>query len=76
MIVDLVGILDHEDGGATIYMDLDRDALVAFATIGIRHVLIEKAKETVGGHFDAKGSGNSEAGEDSDPPIYGEFPGF
>jgi hypothetical protein len=40
-------IIDHEDGGATIVLDLDAEALKAFASIGIRHVLLEAAEKAI-----------------------------
>lgn len=76
MIIDVVGVLDHEDGGATIYMDLDRDALVALVSVGIRQVLTEAVRGIVSGHIDTKGTRDASAGEDGDPLVYGEFPGF
>lgn len=40
-------IIDHEDGGATIVLDLDVEALKAFASIGIRHVFLEAAEQVI-----------------------------
>jgi hypothetical protein len=40
-------IIDHEDGGATIVLELDAEALKAFASIGIRHVLLEAAEKAI-----------------------------
>ena len=40
-------IIDHEDGGATIVIDLDAEALNTFVSIGIRHVLLEAAEKVI-----------------------------
>ena len=42
--IEVVSVTDHDDGSATILMDLSPDALIAFAKIGLHHALTEAAK--------------------------------
>lgn len=69
-------IKDHPDGSCTISFEMGAEAMKIFAAIGLQQVLIDKAEETISGHTDTEGAGNFSAGEDGDPPVHGEFPGF
>jgi hypothetical protein len=69
-------IVDNPDGSATITFDMSVEALKVFAAIGLQQLLIEKAKEIVDGHSDAKGSGDAGSGERGDPDFHEQFPGF
>ena len=74
--IHVESIQDHEDGSATISFEVGIEALKLFASIGIQQVLLESAKGVIDGRSDTKGSGDGGAGEDGDPPVHGEFPGF
>lgn len=48
--VEVISVTDHEDGTATIVVDLSPDALIAFAKVGLHHALIEAAKRGIDEH--------------------------
>lgn len=69
-------IEDHPDGSCTISFEMGAEAMKIFAAIGLQQAIMDKAKEILNGHPDTKGAGDAGAGEDDDPPVHGEFPGF
>lgn len=69
-------IEEHPDGSCTISFDMGVEAMKIFAALGLQQVLTDKANEVLDGHSDTKGTGDAGAGEDGDPPVHGEFPGF
>lgn len=75
-LIDIVDLVENEDGSMTLRVDMTSEALKAFASIGLLNTLVEKAKEVTDGHSDAEGQGDSQAGKGSNPPVHGEFPGF
>jgi hypothetical protein len=76
MKIQIVGTTEHPDGSLTITFDLDRDAVMAMAEIGMVATLTEAAEKVNNGYTDTEGSGDFEAGEDGDPPVHGEVPGL
>lgn len=74
--VAVENIEEHPDGSCTISFEMGVEAMKIFAAIGLQQALMDKAKEILNGHPDTKGAGDSGAGEDDDPPVHGEFPGF
>jgi hypothetical protein len=75
MKIQVVGTTEHPDGSITYTFDLDQDAVVAMAQIGLMTTLIEAAGKVENGYTDAEGASNGGTGEDGDPPVHGEFPG-
>lgn len=74
-MIDVISMVDHPDGTCTVCLSLGQDEFMAFAKIGILHV-VEKASanvsngyEVVGGHFDSEGSGDDQTGEGGDSPL-------
>ena len=43
--IEVVNILEMEDGGAMVTFDMDQDAIKYFACIGLKHVLISALEE-------------------------------
>ena len=43
--IEVVNVLEMEDGGAMVTFDMDDDALKHFAGIGLKHVLISALEE-------------------------------
>lgn len=72
MKIECEKFIEHEDGSATVTVVFDEEALWAMVKVGLLSA-IEKA---VNGHLDTEGSGDPSTGEDGDPPVHGEFPGF
>lgn len=74
MKIEVESIAENEDGSAVFVVNVDEEALVALAKVGLVAALEEAAANH--GHTDTKGAGDAPSGEDGDPPVYGEFPGF
>jgi hypothetical protein len=74
--IQVVGTTEHPDGSITYTFDLDQDAVVAMAQIGLMTTIIEAAEKVADGYTHPEGAGDGGAGEDGDPPVHGEFPGF
>ncbi len=71
----------NDDGSVDMVFTMDVEALNTLAKIGLRKCLEEAAEKLEAaakdyGHFDTEGAGDAPAGEDGDPPVHGEFPGF
>lgn len=62
--IEVVDIDEHEDGSATISIDMSHDAMRAFAAAGIHKALMDMAKqgEDVCGYFDTEGTSNGPTG--------------
>lgn len=45
--MQVVHIEDHEDGGATITIDCEREELIEFAKVGILKILTDVANEVI-----------------------------
>lgn len=43
--IQVVNVLEMEDGGAMVTFDMDEDALKHFACIGLKHVLVTAIEE-------------------------------
>lgn len=75
--IDIVDLIENEDGSVTLRIDMSLEALKVFASIGLLETIRDKAEDVLAdGRVDTKGAGDAEAGEGSDPAVHGEFPGF
>lgn len=75
--IDIVELIENEDGTMTLRIDMSLEALKVFASIGLLETIKDKAEDVLAdGRTDTEGAGNAEAGEGSNPPVHGEFPGF
>lgn len=54
--VEVLEVIDHDDGTATIKFDIGVEAMKAFAAIGLQKCLVDKAKEILDGHSDTEGT--------------------
>ena len=52
MNIEVINVVDLDDGGAVMTVDLDREALLALAKSGLIKILIEAAEQTIGEHCD------------------------
>jgi hypothetical protein len=65
--IEVVDIVDNDDGSAKISIDMSHDAMRAFAALGIHKALMEMAavvekEPDLYGHIDTEGSGNGQTG--------------
>ena len=75
--IDIVELIENEEGTMTLRIDMSLEALKVFASIGLLETIKDKAEDALAdGRTDTEGAGNAEAGEGSNPPVHGEFPGF
>lgn len=47
MRIEVIKVVDNEDGSATVEFDMDEDSLRVFAKIGVLKALSDAAKEAV-----------------------------
>lgn len=66
---EVVSIVEHDDGTADVTLEMDIEMLKIFASIGLLEVFRSKAMEVMGGHSDAEGDGNENAGAGGDTAI-------
>lgn len=50
MNIEVINIVDLDDGGAVMTVDLDREALLALAKSGLIKILVEAAEQTIKNH--------------------------
>jgi hypothetical protein len=48
--IQVVDIVDNEDGSATMTIDMSRDALICFAKIGLTKALVDEAERVIKEH--------------------------
>ena len=45
--IEVIHVTDHADGSATLVVEMSRDALIAFAEIGLHHALLTAAQKVI-----------------------------
>ena len=67
--LEIISIIDNDDGSAKVELEMDLETLKAFASIGLMEVFKSKAMEAAGGHLDSEGEGDTSAGAGGDTAI-------
>lgn len=52
MNIEVINVVDLDDGGAVMTVEMDRETLVTMAKIGLMKVLTEAAEKTIKEHED------------------------
>ena len=52
MNIEVINVVDLDDGGAVMTVELDRETLVTMAKIGLMKVLTDAAEQTIKEHAD------------------------
>jgi len=72
-------LVEHDDGSGTYVFNLDHEALVAMAKIGLEKVLTESAEAVLNGDVDGlelpEGEADALRRSDGDTDVQGEVPG-